>query len=99
MRELLRLNAADVTTEGTTATPETETETGKPKAKPSICPYCNKKGHKTINSKNCDYSTVQDSPHYREDNEERATGKLCTVVHLYCMFCLSTIRCAPDTWY
>jgi hypothetical protein len=57
---------------------------GTGKAKASICPYCNKKGHKTTNSKNCDHSTVVGGfPHYREDNNERATGKLCRVLHSY----------------
>jgi hypothetical protein len=44
--------------------------------KQSICPYCGKKGHKTNNSKACLFSIVTASPHYREDNSERATGKL-----------------------
>jgi hypothetical protein len=45
--------------------------------KQSICPYCGKKGHKTNNSKACLFSIVTASPHYREDNSEQATGKLC----------------------
>jgi hypothetical protein len=48
----------------------------KPPAKKSICPYCNKNGHKTTKSKSCLFSIVPDWPHYRENNDERATGKL-----------------------
>jgi hypothetical protein len=67
-----RLDAA-----GTGGAATKDTETGKPKAKASICPYCNKKGHKTTKSKNCDYSTSEGSAHYREDNNERAAKVEC----------------------
>jgi hypothetical protein len=40
-----------------------------------ICPFCDKKGHKTMSAKHCKFSTKKESEHYKVDNEERGTGK------------------------
>jgi hypothetical protein len=47
----------------------------KKKSTKNVCPYCDKKGHKTTKSKNCLFSTTVTSRFYRDDNVERSTGK------------------------
>jgi hypothetical protein len=46
-----------------------------PKKVVPICPFCEKKGHKTMKTKHCLFSTNKDSNHYKELNEELGTGK------------------------
>jgi hypothetical protein len=46
-----------------------------PKKVVPICPFCEKKGHKTMKAKHCLFSTNKDSNHCRELNGELGTGK------------------------
>jgi hypothetical protein len=55
--------------------PEEEDQTKRVATAPSICAYCDKKGHKTTKSKKCLFTSVLNSPFYRADNVERSTGK------------------------
>jgi hypothetical protein len=59
---------------------ETNNETndesqGKAKKIVGICPFCERKGHKTMTARSCLFSMKVGSPNYEEDNEERGLGK------------------------
>jgi hypothetical protein len=57
-----------------------------------ICPFCDKKGHKTMNAKHCKFSTKKESKHSKVDNEERGTGKLYVEFVLCVLSKYSTVK-------